>query len=235
MPKIANDYSKVVIYKLVHKDALDDANIYVGSTTNFTKRKCTHKKSCNYEKSQGYNLPKYVFIRNNGGWNEWNMIEVEKYPCVDNNEARAREEYWRRSLSATLNGQRCFTTKEEKIENAKIYGDNYRNNNSEKIAEGKKKYNHNNKEKIAEKRKKYMYNNIEKYKKYFDEYREENKEELKEKRVIYNNNHKEKRAETNSIKVQCPICGTLGAKNKLKRHQETVKCLSFLKSIPLVE
>ena len=30
-------------------------------------------------------------IRENGDWNNWSMIEIEKYPCNDDNEARARE------------------------------------------------------------------------------------------------------------------------------------------------
>lgn len=33
----------------------------------------------------------YVYIRENGGWDEWNRIEVEKYSCTDRVEAR--EEY----------------------------------------------------------------------------------------------------------------------------------------------
>jgi len=44
MPKNV-DYSKVVIYKIVYKD-LDIKECYVGHTTNFTKRKCTHHKLC---------------------------------------------------------------------------------------------------------------------------------------------------------------------------------------------
>ena len=31
------------------------------------------------------------------------MIEIEKYPCNDNNEAKSRERYWYEELSAKLN------------------------------------------------------------------------------------------------------------------------------------
>ena len=49
MPRLPIDYSRTIIYKLVHKDDLDDVNIYVGHTTDFTKRKNRHKVSCNLQ------------------------------------------------------------------------------------------------------------------------------------------------------------------------------------------
>ena len=33
------------------------------------------------------------------------MIEIEKFPCKDGNEARARERYWYEELKATLTDQ----------------------------------------------------------------------------------------------------------------------------------
>ena len=39
-------------------------------------------------------------IRENEGWNNWSMIEIEKYPCNDKNEACARERYWYELLNA---------------------------------------------------------------------------------------------------------------------------------------
>jgi len=210
MPKVAIDYSKTIIYKLIHKDALDDANIYIGSTTNFIERKRGHKSSCDNEKSSKYNYLKYVFIRNNGGWDEWNMIEVEKYSCVDNNEARAREEYWKRILNATLNSRQCFTTNEERAEN------NKRNSNPEKDRERSKVY---------------YYNNMEKVK----AYREDNKEARAENYKMYCKENAGKIKERNATKIKCDVCGSVVQKYYLKEHQNRVICKSFLKSIPLVE
>jgi len=87
MPKIPKDYSRTIIYKLVNKEDYNNANIYIGSTTNFTKRKSEHKSDCKNKTGVKYNQKKYQFIRDNGRWNQWNMIEIEKYPCIDNNEA----------------------------------------------------------------------------------------------------------------------------------------------------
>ena len=58
-------------------------NLFIGSTTDFVKRKYSHKISCNNEKDKAYNHKKYQYIRDNGGWNCFNMNEIEKYPCND--------------------------------------------------------------------------------------------------------------------------------------------------------
>jgi hypothetical protein len=92
MPRKAMNYSKTVIYKLVCNN-LEITDIYVGSTTNFKVRKNNHKSDCNNEKQKPYNQKKYITIRENGGWDNWSMIEIEKFPCNDDNEARARERY----------------------------------------------------------------------------------------------------------------------------------------------
>ena len=116
MPRLPIDYSNTIIYKLVHKEDYDNANIYIGSTTDFVTRKNSHKSTCIYEKQTNYNNKKYQYIRENGGWNCFNMIEVEKYPCNDKREAEAREEYWRCHFNAQLNTKRAYTTDEQRKE-----------------------------------------------------------------------------------------------------------------------
>ena len=66
MPKTPIDYSKTTIYKLVNYDCPE--NIYVGSTTNWVKRKQNHKESTLNPKSVKYHLKVYCTIRDNGGW-----------------------------------------------------------------------------------------------------------------------------------------------------------------------
>ena len=104
MPRKDIDYSKTIIYKILCND-LTVQDCYVGHTTDFTKRKTTHKYSCNTESHHTYKYEVYRFIRENGGWSNWSMIECEKYPCNDSNEAAARERYWLESLNANLNTQ----------------------------------------------------------------------------------------------------------------------------------
>ena len=102
MPKKPVDYSKVVIYKIVCND-LNVSDCYVGHTTDFKSRKNCHKSKCNNENVKGYNSKVYKSLRENGGWNNWSMIEIEKYPCNDAHEARAKEREWYEKLSANLN------------------------------------------------------------------------------------------------------------------------------------
>lgn len=114
-------YANTVIYKLVHKDDINDESIYIGSTTDFIRRKNNHKDCCNNINKNGYTDKKYQYIRENGGWCEWRMLEVEKYPCNDSNEAREREEYWRSRFNTKLNSKKAFTTNEERLQQMKSY------------------------------------------------------------------------------------------------------------------
>ena len=62
----AIDYSNTIIYKLEHED--DKKLFYVGSTTDFIRRKYCHKSRCNNTNSKEYNRKVYKMIRDNGGW-----------------------------------------------------------------------------------------------------------------------------------------------------------------------
>lgn len=150
MPRLATDYSKTLIYKLIHKEDFDNTNIYIGSTTDFIRRKNNHKSSCNRITSRGYNDKKYQYIRSNGGWDSFNMIEVEKYPCCDKREADAREEYWRCYFNSQLNTKKAFTTDEENRERQLKYSKAYYRNNTESCREYQKRYYSKNKDKKNE-------------------------------------------------------------------------------------
>jgi hypothetical protein len=104
MPRVPIDYKETIIYKLVCNDT-NVKHCYVGHTTNFAKRKYTHKINCNYESSSHYNLKKYQIIRQHGGFDNWSMIEIEKYPCNDLQEATARERYHHDLLGSDMNSQ----------------------------------------------------------------------------------------------------------------------------------
>lgn len=88
MPKDTIDYSNTIIYKISCKDKAI-TELHVGHTTNFIKRKYHHKLSCNNNKT---NCKIYDTIRANGGWNNWEMVEIAKYKCKDSFEAKMREQ-----------------------------------------------------------------------------------------------------------------------------------------------
>ena len=146
MPRKAIDYQKVIIYKLVCND-LTVKDLYVGHTTDFTNRKKSHKDRCIHPNNPRYNLKVYQIMRENGSWVNWSMIEIEKYPCNDDNEARARERHWYEVLDANLNTISPKISFEEK----KQYNKNYRDKNKDKYQEYNKDYYVQNKDKLLEK------------------------------------------------------------------------------------
>lgn len=102
MPKVPIDYSNTIIYKIVCKD-INIKECYVGQITNFDKCKGCHKQRCNNINNKYYNLFVYQFIRENNGWDNWSMIEVEKFNAIDKLDAHKRERYWIETLQSTLN------------------------------------------------------------------------------------------------------------------------------------
>ena len=214
MPKVPVDYSKTIIYKLVHFDDLNDENIYVGHCTNMTQRRHNHKKACCNPDNKEHNEYKYQFIRANGGWDQWEMILIEKYPCNIIDEATARERYWKRELNATLNTQEPGRTIKE-----------WREDNKEKITEYRKEYYENNKEYIKEQKKEWRENNKEKIAEQNKEWRENNKEEIAEKKKQKYENNKHKLAE----KITCN-CGSIIRSTDIRRHEKSNKHQEWVKN-----
>ena len=153
-------------------------------------------------------------IRENGGWDMFKMIEVEKYPCNDKREAERRENEVMKELKANMNTNRCFLTEED----SKKLKKEYYKRNKPKILEYKKEYRENNKPKIQEKNKEYR----ESHKTKIQEYREFNKPKMQE-------YHKNNKAKINA-RIKCE-CGCDVIKRNLKRHQSTKKHLDIIKNI----
>jgi hypothetical protein len=214
MPRQNVNYEKTLIYKLVCND-LEVKEIYVGQTTNFRNRKDTHKRSCRNKKGKKYNLKVYQFIRANGGWESFSMIEIKKFPCTDSNEAKKRERYWIESLMATLNCQIPSRTQSEWILD-----------NKEKIAEYHKNLYLANKEQIAEHHKNYNLANKEKLAEHSKIYREANKIKMAEKNKLVYLADRERRNE----KSDCPCGGRYTQQNKLT-HSKTMAHLAYLANI----
>jgi len=146
------DFTKGLIYTIRTGDS-----IYVGSTTNFTRRKCHHKSRLYNENDSHYNLKIYKKIRENDY--EWDMKPYKEYPCETKLQLEIEEEKVRCELNAELNSKCCGTGLNKSEYFKKRYTDN-----KDKIAKQGKQYRINNKDKIAENGKKYRNNNIDKIK-----------------------------------------------------------------------
>ena len=96
-----NKYDNFVIYK-IYQEELPEM-IYIGSTTNFSSRKSNHKKNCNNRVSKKYKYPLYQYIRGCGGWGEFKMSIIEKYPCKSSVEGLQREKELIELYGAKLN------------------------------------------------------------------------------------------------------------------------------------
>lgn len=141
------NYENGVIYKIFCKNP-EIKDIYIGSTTIFQYRKYRHKSHC---KNTNYdNSFKYKFINENGGWENWEMIELEKYEAEDKLSLEEREKYYINLLKPTLNSVKIYPSKEELNIKAREYNKKYYDNNKEKVKQMRKKYIQNNKEKIKQ-------------------------------------------------------------------------------------
>ena len=75
------------------------------STTNFRKRKNQHKECCTNASSKKHGYPVYNYIRENGGWDNWDMVQVAEVNAKDKRELHATERRYVEQLGATLNRQ----------------------------------------------------------------------------------------------------------------------------------
>tara|TARA_R110002072_G_scaffold33083_1_gene100368 strand:+ start:985 stop:1569 length:585 start_codon:yes stop_codon:yes gene_type:complete len=117
------DYSKGLIYKICCKDP-NIKDIYVGSTTNFKARKYENKSRCNNENGKHYNLKVYKFIRDNGGWDNWDMVVIKEFSCENKRQLEREQRKQLEELNATLNNNIPTRTHKQ-----------YREDNKEEIKE----------------------------------------------------------------------------------------------------
>jgi len=220
MPRVSIDYSKTIIYRIVCKDpTIKDC--YIGETTDFKSRKSKHKSTCNNIQNKDYNCNVYQFIRNNGGWNNWDMIQIEHYNAIDKLDAHKRERYWIETLKSTLNmiipsrsEKEYYVDNRSKILNyKKIYHQTHKDERNEY----NKKYREEHKDELNEYSKNYCKENRDERilynKKYYEnhkviwvennkKYREEHKDELNEYNKKYYEDHKEENREENNRKAR---------------------------------
>ena len=131
MPRKAIGYSNTYFYKIVCKD-LSITDCYVGHTTDFIKRKHSHKQACN-NPARFHNLDLYKTIRENGNWDNW--------------EARKRErEYIEELKSKPEANQLGKIFRENHKEEKKEYDKEYRENNKEHRQENSRTYRENKKD-----------------------------------------------------------------------------------------
>ena len=185
MPKLPIDYSKGIIYRIVCND-VNVSECYIGSTTNLVKRRSQHKENLTLTNKRDYLV--YQFIRDNGGWDNWNLVMIERYPCEDKLSLLSRERTWIEHYKSILNKQVPTRTRKEY----------YQVNKDTHCAKQRKNY-EDKKEEILIRNKRYYEDNKESIAIYNKEYRKANIESLTVKKKVYNDTHKEQKACTDKI------------------------------------
>lgn len=66
------------VYKIVQNDI--DKVVYIGSTSNFNHRVITHKSYCNNEKAHNYSQKIYCYIRDNGTFENFEIVPFYIFP-----------------------------------------------------------------------------------------------------------------------------------------------------------
>jgi hypothetical protein len=223
MPKKAIDYSKAVIYKICCKD-LKVTDVYVGSTTNLAQRRSSHKTACTKENDKSYNSPVYRFIRDKGGFDNWEVIKIQDVECTCSDDLLKIERECLERLGATLNkqvpGNQIGKSKKE-------YRKEYREANKTEIVEKENRYYETNKTEILEKKKQYYDKNKDKIREQRKEYHKANRDEILEKKKQYRQDNKTEISEKKKQKVTCD-CGLLVNKCNLARHRSSKKHQYYL-------
>ena len=196
-------YNESTIYKICCKDP-NVTDEYVGSSTSFGRRKHKHKSNCHNKFNKEYNAPLYQCIRNNGGFENWDMVEVEKYKASDKQDLHKRERYWIETLKSILN--KHIPTQTEKEHNQV---------HKERLIDISKKYYEDNKEAIVAHRKIHREANKERLNTICRQYHQENSEIINAKR---------------RVAITCE-CGTIISKAGLSQHRRSKKHLELMELV----
>ena len=220
-----NRYSKSKVYKLI-----DDQGFYYYGSTCLPLHKRTYRHKCDSMKNPQRKIYT-VFTHERFLRGEIKTVLVEELNLQNKEQLfRAENNYIQNNLNdpKCLNLHCSFLTLERLKEIKQIGDKNYRNNNKEEIREQKKEYYQNNRDRLIEKAHMYTKNNKEKIGINKKEYYLKNKEKIAEYKKQYQ--AKNKNNEEKFGKCVC-VCGSEIRKDCLKRHERSLKHLSYLNNI----
>jgi hypothetical protein len=166
----------------------------VGSTcSTLSRRKSGHKKdSKNNEKSRS----RVYQHLNDVGWDNVDIVLIEKYPCDDLMELERRERFWIETLSSSLN--KNIPTRSHK---------EYYVDNKETILERNKQYRLRTKKHIKQQKRQYYNDNKEYIMHWGKQYRVQNRAQIKKYK---------------SMRLYC-VCGSTYTPPHRLRHMRTNK------------
>jgi hypothetical protein len=154
------DFNNSVIYHIRHMESKEV--VYVGSTTNFSQRKTTHKHNCNNKEGRKeFTYPIYCHIRDNGGFDCFDVIPIKSLKLENKTQLLIAEQEEMDKHGTLVNKNKAHMTIEEDKAERKKYDKQYREEHKEER------------------------------RKYHKQYREEHKEERNQNKKLYYQEHKE--------------------------------------------
>ena len=128
------DFAKSVIYHIRHMESKEV--VYVGSTTNFSQRKAKHKWLCNHEEAKEFTRPIYCHIRNNGGFDCFEVIPIQSLKLENKTQLLIAEQAEIDGHRTLVNSYKAHTT----IEELKQYHKQYKEDHKEELKLYHKQY-----------------------------------------------------------------------------------------------
>ena len=119
MPKLPLNFKNTIIYKIV--SITDESLFYIGHTTDFTKTKNRMKVlSLKPEQPKGKYTKLWKNISDGKGWDNFQMVEIQKFSCDDVREAEAevfriQQEYRMNILNKQFEADEAKISKGENI------------------------------------------------------------------------------------------------------------------------
>jgi hypothetical protein len=124
-------------------DVETDECLYVGSTTDFKRRRREHRRI-----RRGVGSPIHKYIDSIGGWEKVDMIIEEELDDVSLPELRQIENWYIDKLNPKCNMNRAYQTEEDRREQKREENAKYRVRNKEKIIARNRDYYERNRDKI---------------------------------------------------------------------------------------
>ena len=109
------------IYEIKSKDK-SLTETYIGSCWDMKQRKKSHTENVKY-KTKKYNYPLYIYIRENGGFDNFEMIVIDSGECEDVRELHCAEQFYidmSGDIENLLNNQDALMNKQQRIEKQNI-------------------------------------------------------------------------------------------------------------------
>jgi len=111
-------------YKIFCKT--DNTLCYIGSTKSIKNRMAKHKSNVYNENDIGkYNTLIYKIIRDNGGWDNFDYIEIGYMNNITYAHSLVIEQTYISTTNPSMNSQKAYQTNQEKKDNTREYNKTY--------------------------------------------------------------------------------------------------------------